>query len=91
MITDINDALLYTYQWAITAPAPPPLPSDIRSNGKAKLQPAAMNKMEADAKRGRDGEMESKNPADTGAITPVLRPDESWPSQSEIRKMLTAY
>lgn len=53
--------------------APPPFPSVIRSNGKAKLQPAAMKKMEAEVKTGRDGETESKNPAEIGAITPVLR------------------
>jgi hypothetical protein len=53
--------------------AAPPFPSVIRSNGNAKLQPAAMKKMEADVKTGRDGETDSKNPAEMGAITPVLQ------------------
>jgi predicted AlkP superfamily phosphohydrolase/phosphomutase len=48
------------------------LPSAILSKGKSKLQAAVNTKMTAEVKTGKFGEMASKNPAETGAMIPVL-------------------
>ena len=52
---------------------PPPPPSVVRSNGSNKLQAAVSTKMAAEVKTGSDGEMDRRKPADTGAMTPVLK------------------
>ena len=48
------------------------LPSATLSNGSRRLQPAVKAKIAADVNTGKLGDTASKNPADTGAITPVL-------------------
>lgn len=48
------------------------LPSAMRSNGKARLHAAVRQKTAAETKTGRDGEMDRRVPASTGAATPVL-------------------
>lgn len=58
-------------QWPAET-TPLDLPSAILSKGNSKLQPAVMKKITAEVKTGRFGEMASKNPAETGAMTPVL-------------------
>ena len=48
------------------------LPSAILSKGSNKLQAAVNTKMTAEVKTGRFGEIANKNPAETGAMIPVL-------------------
>lgn len=50
-------------------PLPAPL---ILSNGKAILQAAVMQNIAAEVNTGREGVIVKRNPAETGAMTPVL-------------------
>ena len=54
-------------------PPPPAPPSLTRSKGSNRLQPAVSTKIAADVNTGKDGDIESRKPAETGAMTPVLQ------------------
>jgi hypothetical protein len=53
-------------------PPPPAPPSLTRSKGNNRLQPAVSTNIAADVNTGKDGDIDSKKPAETGAMTPVL-------------------
>jgi hypothetical protein len=56
-------------------------PSATLSKGSRRLQPAVKAKIAADVNTGKFGDTANKNPADTGATTPVLIISlaQSWP------------